>query len=227
MQHIRQGERDLPQWVIDLEQQRQLDIAESPPLEPSREDSSRMADALQQMEECPAYFDGLAHDIQAHQVERASTERQAQARAARRNPNRLPLSGVAMTRRPGQDWSPADPAERLAPADRAAMRTYRATHRILLPARPTVARSHRPRERREGLHRRSTRGSPSSSDDGPSDEPPGLAGRLLPFLWRLAQLLSRLETPADPWAIRELPCGLWRARRALCHTLERIEERGA
>jgi hypothetical protein len=95
-----------------------------------------------------------------------------------------------------------------------------------LPARPTVARSHRPRERREGLHRRSTRGSPSSSDDGPS-EPPGLAGRLLPLLWRLAQLLSRLETPADPWAIRELPCGLWRARRALCHTLERIEERGA
>src|ERR1700694_4213919 len=61
----------------------------------------------------------------AYQAERSKAARRAHARAARQNPNRVPLTGVPMIRRAGEDWRPADPAERLSPADRAAMRTYR------------------------------------------------------------------------------------------------------
>ena len=44
-------------------------------------------------------------------------------------------------------------------------------------------------------------------------------------LWWLATRLSELEMAGDPFAVKELPFGLWRLRARVCRALERLEER--
>jgi hypothetical protein len=41
--------------------------------------------------------------------------------------------------------------------------------------------------------------------------------------WVSNRLTNLQVTAADPWAVRELPPGLWRVQRVICRALERLE----
>ena len=98
------------------------------------------------------------------------------ARQRAHDPNRLPLSGVPMTRRPGGEWQSVQPEQALTDFQRHEMRQYRSA-RVLLRAvmLPAVARTS-PRRRGagrpavRGASRRSGARSGDSGDDAESAE---------------------------------------------------------
>ena len=108
------------------------------------------------------------------EAERTDADRRRHARMAATCPNRLPLSGVGMTRRGGGPWRPDHPS-RLSTGQRAAMVTYtrrRVVARAVGHARQLVLQ--RPRRTCTGGRpggRQVASSSPGGGSDSDSDGP--------------------------------------------------------